>query len=98
MPADFHIDMPNFSDEGDPLCAQTDPDLFFPVDVIDVGGYRGHATYYSEKTAKKICEECPYKIRCLDYALDNPDLLGIWGGTSDGERRKMRRSLGFRIK
>lgn len=98
MPSDFYIDMPNFSDQGDPLCAQTDPELFFPVEVTQDGFYINHSTYYSEKTAKKICEECPYKIRCRDYALENPDLLGIWGGTSDGERKKLRRSLGIRTK
>jgi hypothetical protein len=46
--------------------------------------------------AKKVCSECSVAATCLSYALDNPDMQGIWGGTTEGERRKMRfrRKLG----
>lgn len=59
------------------LCAQTDPDAFVP----DKGG--------STVQAKKICGTCPVRQQCLDYALANNE-RGIWGGTSDTERAKMR--------
>lgn len=43
--------------------------------------------------AKAICmQECPVQIACLEYALRrNDDLCGVWGGTSERERRRMRR-------
>lgn len=40
---------------------------------------------------KAICEDCPVKIECLDMALADRSLLGIWGGTSERQRRKIRK-------
>lgn len=41
---------------------------------------------------KRICAECPVKEQCLEYALDLPEreTMGVWGGTSERERRKIR--------
>lgn len=39
--------------------------------------------------AKRICEDCPVKQRCLDYALDNKIEFGVFGGTSERERRRI---------
>jgi WhiB family transcriptional regulator, redox-sensing transcriptional regulator len=39
--------------------------------------------------AKRICEDCPVKQRCLDYALANKIAFGVFGGTSERERRRM---------
>ncbi|MQA62366.1 MAG: hypothetical protein GEU86_12900 [Actinophytocola sp.] len=62
----------------DAVCAQTDPELFFP----DKGG--------STAAAKRICAGCPVRARCLDYALDSPvPVSGIWGGLSEKERRPL---------
>ena len=63
---------------ADAVCAQTDPDLFFP----EAGG--------SSKAAKKLCAECPVRAQCLAYALKNGETEGIWGGASPKERRAMR--------
>jgi WhiB family redox-sensing transcriptional regulator len=41
--------------------------------------------------AKKFCESCPVRIDCLQYALDNIIIEGIWGGKSGWERRLIRR-------
>lgn len=42
--------------------------------------------------ARAICAVCPVHAACLRYALDDPDLVGIWGGTTSRERREIRRS------
>lgn len=61
------------------ICAQTDPDAFFP----EKGG--------STREAKKICLDCPVRQECLDYALDHDERFGIWGGFSERERRRLSR-------
>ena len=64
------------------LCAQTDPEAFFP----EKGG--------STREAKKICTGCEVKAECLEYALANDERFGIWGGLSERERRRLRRRAG----
>lgn len=61
------------------LCAETDPEAFFP----EKGG--------STREAKKICTGCEVKLECLEYALGNDERFGIWGGLSERERRRLRR-------
>ena len=61
------------------LCAQTDPEAFFP----EKGG--------STREAKKVCASCEVRSECLDYALENDERFGIWGGLSERERRKLKR-------
>lgn len=39
--------------------------------------------------AKLLCSTCPVKDLCLEWALDRPEVRGIWGGTSFKERMKM---------
>ena len=63
----------------DALCAQTDPEAFFP----EKGG--------STRDAKRICQSCAVRAQCLEYALENDERFGIWGGLSERERRKLRR-------
>ena len=57
-----------------------DPELFFPE--------RGAST----REAKEVCRGCVVKGECLEYALANGEKFGIWGGLSERERRKVRRS------
>jgi hypothetical protein len=38
----------------------------------------------------EICAECPVRQNCLDYAMADETLVGIWGGTTSGERKRMR--------
>ncbi len=66
--------------QNDALCAQTDPDAFFP----EKGG--------SSRDAKRICVECDVQQQCLVYALVNEEHFGILGGLSEQERRKLRKS------
>ena len=65
--------------QSDALCAQTDPEAFFP----EKGG--------STRDAKKICSTCEVRNQCLEYALHNDERFGIWGGLSERERRKLRK-------
>ncbi|WP_457966338.1 WhiB family transcriptional regulator [Arthrobacter sp. D1-29] len=75
----------DFADEGelgwqtDALCAQTDPEAFFP----EKGG--------STRDAKKVCGACNVRSQCLEYALANDERFGIWGGLSERERRRLRK-------
>jgi WhiB family transcriptional regulator, redox-sensing transcriptional regulator len=66
------------------LCRDTDPELFFPV------GTTGQALVQIA-AAKKVCGECPTAAECLEFALTTNQDSGIWGGTSEEERRKLRR-------
>ena len=63
------------------LCAQTDPEAFFP----EKGG--------STREAKRICLGCEVKDECLDYALAHDERFGIWGGLSERERRRIKRGI-----
>lgn len=44
------------------------------------------------QTAKVICAACPVSVECLAWALDHGEKHGIWGGTSERERRSLRRN------
>lgn len=61
------------------LCAQTDPEAFFP----EKGG--------STREAKAVCASCEVRAECLEYALENDERFGIWGGMSERERRRYKR-------
>lgn len=69
----------------DASCRDTDPNLFFPV------GTTGPALAQIE-AAKRVCRECPAQADCLEYALSTNQDSGIWGGTSEEERRKLRKA------
>ena len=66
-------------------CRDTDPDLFFPV------GTTGPAIEQIDN-AKAVCRECDAQSACLEFALATNQDSGIWGGTSEEERRKLRRA------
>lgn len=61
------------------LCAQTDPEAFFP----EKGG--------STREAKRVCLTCDVRAECLEYALSHDERFGIWGGLSERERRKLKK-------
>lgn len=73
------LQIPPWVDQA--LCAQTDPDSFFP----EKGG--------STREAKSVCTNCIVAAECLDYAIDNDERFGIWGGLSERERRRIRKAL-----
>jgi len=65
---------------ADGLCAQVDPELFYP----ETGEPNRHA--------KRVCAGCEVRAECLAYALAHRERFGVWGGTSERERRRMRRT------
>ena len=65
-------------------CRDADPELFFPVS--DMGPGARQVTQ-----AKAVCAGCPVRTRCLDYAMDNALDHGIFGGTTECERRDLTR-------
>jgi len=69
---------------SDAICRDTDPDLFFPV------GTTGQALVQIDR-AREVCDQCTVKVDCLEFALETNQDSGIWGGTSEEERRKLRR-------
>lgn len=60
-------------------CRGLNPDLFYPE--------RGVST----REPKEVCRSCPAREECLEYALENGEKFGIWGGMSERERRRLRR-------
>jgi len=61
-------------------CQFTDPEIFFPE--------RGQPA----AAAKRICQSCAVREVCLEYALENGERFGIWGGTSEVDRRRILRA------
>jgi len=67
-------------------CKDIDKDIFFPV------GRTGPAIPQI-KRAKSVCQECLVVNECLEYALRTNQEYGVWGCTSEDERKYIRRSL-----
>jgi WhiB family redox-sensing transcriptional regulator len=62
-----------------------DSDLFFPV------GVTGPAVDQIA-AAKAVCATCPVQSECLEFAIATNQEYGVWGGTSEEERRVLRRA------
>ena len=69
--------MPSWTEEAN--CKGADADLFFPE--------RGAST----RKAKAVCRACTVQDQCLEYAVENSEKFGIWGGLSERERRRIKR-------
>jgi WhiB family redox-sensing transcriptional regulator len=64
-------------------CRGLDPDLFFPVSTSG-------ASLTEIDAARRVCHRCPVLTPCLRWALDLGQVHGIWGGTTEEERRALR--------
>ena len=73
------------------ICRDTDPDLFFPI------GTTGQALVQIDR-AREVCNQCPVKVDCLEFALETNQDSGIWGGAREEERRMIRRQAVARQK
>ena len=74
--------VPDHSEQGWMLqarCRSLAPSEFFPSDGVGVD------------KARKICDQCPVKVECLEYALTYRIDHGVWGGASERERRRILR-------
>lgn len=60
-------------------CKGMDPDRFF---------VRGIA---QARPVIRVCERCPVKDACLNYALENDINFGVWGGLTERQRRAYQR-------
>ena len=69
--------MPLWTEEAN--CKGADADVFFPE--------RGAST----RKAKSICRACTVQDDCLEFAIENSEKFGIWGGLSERERRRIKR-------
>lgn len=63
-------------------CREIGPEPFF----VEESG----PTIYITNAAKRICHNCLVRNDCLDYALTLGPVVGVWGGTTEKERRKLR--------
>ena len=70
---------------GRSACRDSDPDIFFPI------GSTGVALHQIE-TARRICAACSACAECLEFALATNQEAGVWGGTTEEERRKLRKT------
>lgn len=61
------------------VCRQTDPEIFFP------------ATWAQSIEARRICQKCPIVFQCLEFAMQDPSLQGVWGGLTDRQRQRLRK-------
>jgi WhiB family transcriptional regulator, redox-sensing transcriptional regulator len=71
----------------DAACLHADPDLFFPI------GTTGPALRQVDE-AKRVCLACPVRTPCLEWALGQEILSGIWGGATEDERRALCQAAG----
>lgn len=58
-------------------CRGADPEIFFPLDDEDAA------------EAKEICASCPVREACLEYAITHRERIGVWGGLTERERRRL---------
>lgn len=64
------------------LCTTADPEIWYPGTEHDLGR---HAIVRNTRTAKSLCWDCPVRRKCYDYAVENDERFGIWGGHDFGK-------------
>lgn len=83
--------LPEFLDKGEALCAEVDPELFFPQEVeLTKDNTVPVSVYKDVAAAKEICKKCPLVADCLAYSLNN-HVIGVWGGTTERQRDQLRK-------
>jgi WhiB family redox-sensing transcriptional regulator len=66
-------------------CQQADPEAWYPE--------KGSPT----KGAVRVCNRCPVRTECLEFALETQEPHGIWGGKTEQERRTLLRRGGLAV-
>jgi WhiB family redox-sensing transcriptional regulator len=59
-------------------CKGMDPEIFFPFTVAE------------SRKARGVCIGCIVRRECMEYAIDDPYIFGVWGGLTEKERRRAR--------
>jgi WhiB family transcriptional regulator, redox-sensing transcriptional regulator len=62
-------------------CIGEDPEMFFETDAVMMA------------RARAMCSGCPVAVDCLTTALENSSVDGIWGGFTEGQRRRIRQEI-----
>lgn len=70
-------------------CRGYDSNLF-----IEPDDERTSVRIRREQAAKRVCAACPVRFECLRFAESGPEVFGVWGGTTQRERRVRRRRRG----
>jgi WhiB family redox-sensing transcriptional regulator len=65
--------------KDDAACKGHAPSLWYPL-------RRGDANHHK---AVAICTECPVRDACLEHALTTNETHGIWGGLTEGQRKRV---------
>lgn len=66
------------------LCRREDPEKFFPLEK----------SKQAARSAKEVCLQCPVLTRCREWAITHYE-VGIWGGLTERERRRVRKGMGL---
>ncbi|HVF13277.1 MAG TPA: WhiB family transcriptional regulator [Acidimicrobiales bacterium] len=66
-------------------CRDADAKLFFTIGTTGIAANQIAA-------AKAICGRCPVREACLQFAFETNQEAGVWGGTDEDERRRLRRA------
>jgi WhiB family redox-sensing transcriptional regulator len=77
----------------DAACRGEDSSLFYAPSYFE----RREEKWRRESRAKAICERCPVRAMCLDYALKARETHGIWGGLNELERRQLLRRRALQV-
>jgi len=77
---DLEVRQTGWRDEA--ACSGLDTRLFFPASEDD---------QVQLTLARQVCATCPVQESCLAYAIDSRQTVGIWGGATTRERRRLRR-------
>ncbi len=77
---DYTIAKPDWQDRA--ACRSFPLDLFFTAGSSDIARY-------DQERAKAVCETCPVRVECLDWALATEEQFGVWGGLTADERRAL---------
>jgi len=80
----------NWEWQFDGACVDKDPESFFLEPNM-----RGKEKRTREVNAIAICNTCPVKQKCLDHALNVPEIYGVWGGMTEEQRHILARRLGI---
>lgn len=73
-------------------CHHEDANIFFPT-ITD-----RRIVADQVQAAKAICGRCIVRASCLQYAIENNERYGIWGGTTPRQRRGLRRTYRYNQK
>ena len=60
-------------------CRGLDASLFYPDNDEEA------------EVAKQVCDECGVQRVCLEFALNSREKVGVWGGATERERRRILR-------